>query len=46
MQYIEGHPIDKYCRERALSVRESLGLILQVARAIVHAHARLVIHRD
>lgn len=46
LEYVEGEPIDVYCRHRALPVRERLKLLLQVARAVSHAHARLVVHRD
>ena len=35
-----------YCSTRALPVRERIGLLLQVAAAVAHAHARLVVHRD
>jgi len=46
MELVAGQPIDVYCRERALPVRERLALLLQVAAAVAHAHARLVVHRD
>ncbi len=46
MEYVEGQAIDVYCRERALPLRERLDLLLQVAAAVAHAHARLVVHRD
>ena len=46
MEYVEGSPIDVYSRERGLTLNQCLGLILQVARAVTHAHARLVVHRD
>lgn len=46
MEYVEGQSIDRYCVERRLSVDQILPLILQVARAVAHAHARLVVHRD
>ena len=46
LEYVEGQPIDVYCRERALPLGERLGLLLQVAAAVAHAHARLVVHRD
>jgi tetratricopeptide (TPR) repeat protein len=46
MEYVDGQPIDVYCRERGLSLRDRLGLLLQVAAAVAHAHARLVVHRD
>jgi tetratricopeptide (TPR) repeat protein len=46
MEYVEGRSIDRYCAERQLSIDQILPLILQVARAVAHAHARLVVHRD
>jgi serine/threonine-protein kinase len=46
MEYIEGLPIDRYGAERGLSNRAKLALMLDVARAVSHAHARLVVHRD
>jgi len=46
LEYVEGEAIDLHCKRRALSVLERLMLVLQVARAIAHAHARLVVHRD
>lgn len=46
MEYIEGEPIDAYCRAHALSVRECIELLLQVMAAVAHAHSRLIVHRD
>ena len=46
MEFVQGQPIDRYCAERALSVRARLELLLQVMAAVAHAHARLVVHRD
>jgi eukaryotic-like serine/threonine-protein kinase len=46
LEYIEGEPINIYCRQHSLSIRERLKLILQVSAAVAHAHARLVLHRD
>ena len=46
LEYVEGEAIDVHCKKHALSVLDRLLLILQVARAVVHAHARLVVHRD
>ena len=46
MEYVDGRPLDVYCDERGLGVRDRLELFLQVARAVAHAHARLVVHRD
>jgi len=46
LEYIEGQPLDEYCRTRALSVEARLRLLLQVAGAVAFAHSRLVLHRD
>jgi serine/threonine-protein kinase len=46
LEYVEGQPIDVYCRERGLSVRQRLDLLLKVAQAVAFAHSRLVVHRD
>jgi len=46
LEYVEGRCIDVHCRERALALQERLRLFLQVARAVAHAHAKLVVHRD
>ncbi|MEP6501905.1 MAG: serine/threonine-protein kinase [Betaproteobacteria bacterium] len=46
LEYVEGEPIDVYCRERALPLRDREGLLLQTMAAVSHAHARLIVHRD
>jgi serine/threonine protein kinase len=46
IEYVEGQPIDEYCRERALSMAARLGLFLQVVRAVAYAHGKLILHRD
>lgn len=46
LEYVEGERIDVWCTRRALDVPARLRLFLQVARAVAHAHARLVVHRD
>ena len=46
MEYVEGEPIDVYCRTRPLSIDARLQVVLQVARAVAYAHSRLVVHRD
>jgi serine/threonine-protein kinase len=46
MEFVEGEPIDAYCRAHGLSLRERVALLLQVMAAVAHAHTRLVVHRD
>src|SRR5690606_5561964 len=46
MEYIEGAPIDAYCDQRRLPVRERLRLFQKVAEAVHFAHRSLVVHRD
>ena len=46
MEHVVGAPIDRHCQAQRLDVRARLRLFLQVADAVSHAHARLVVHRD
>jgi eukaryotic-like serine/threonine-protein kinase len=46
LEYVDGAPLDTYIRERALTLRQSIELFLQIARAVAFAHARLIVHRD
>ncbi|MGD9903080.1 MAG: protein kinase [Vicinamibacterales bacterium] len=46
MEYVDGEPIDRYCRERRLTVAERLPLLLQVCAGVAHAHRNLIVHCD
>jgi eukaryotic-like serine/threonine-protein kinase len=46
LEYVEGVPINEFCLERRLDVRQRLRKFLQVANAVAHAHAKLIVHRD
>ena len=46
LEYVEGEPLDQYCRARTLPVSARVRLLLQVADAVAFAHGRLVLHRD
>jgi non-specific serine/threonine protein kinase/serine/threonine-protein kinase len=46
MEYVQGVPIDEYCRREALSVTDRLQLFREVCGAVSYAHRRAVIHRD
>ncbi len=46
MEYVDGVPIDDYCRERKLSIDDRLKLFRTVCGAVEYAHKNLVVHRD
>lgn len=46
LELVDGQPIDQYCIERKADVRERLQLLVQAARAVAYAHAKLIVHRD
>ena len=46
LEYVDGLPIHTYAAAHSLAVPARLQLLLQVAQAVAHAHARLVVHRD
>jgi serine/threonine protein kinase/Tfp pilus assembly protein PilF len=46
MEHVDGEPIDGYCDNRTLFVRERIELFVQVCAAVQYAHRNLVVHRD
>jgi hypothetical protein len=46
MEYVQGQPIDVYCREHGLNLDSRLRLFLRVCEAVSYAHRSLVVHRD
>ena len=46
MEYVQGRPIDAYCRQDGLDVVARCRLFLKVCQAVSYAHRNLVIHRD
>ena len=46
MELVKGEPITGYCDRNRLTLRERLGVFLQVCQAVQHAHQKGVIHRD
>ncbi len=46
MEYVDGRPIDEYCREEHLGLEERLELFSSVCAAVQYAHQNMVIHRD
>ncbi len=47
MELIEGAlPINEFCQNDNISIREKISYIYQVANALSYSHANLIIHRD
>jgi eukaryotic-like serine/threonine-protein kinase len=46
MEYVEGHPIYRYCDQHRLTIIERLKLFREVCAAVQYAHENQVIHRD
>jgi serine/threonine-protein kinase len=46
LEYVEGQPIDVYCRQHELGLKQRLALFAQLAGAMAYAHGKLVVHRD
>ena len=46
MEYIQGLPVNEYCRRYAPDVPTRLQIFLDICAAVEHAHRRMVIHRD
>lgn len=46
MEYVEGVPIDVYCKKHDVSVAGRLALFRKVCEAVAFAHRNLVVHRD
>lgn len=46
LEYVEGMPIDDYCDQLRLGVRERVELMARVCEAVQNAHRNLVVHRD
>ena len=46
MELVRGIPITDFCDQNHLTIRERLGLFVNVCQAIQHAHQKGIIHRD
>lgn len=46
MEYLPGEPLTDHARQHELGLHARLALFLQAARAVQHAHERLIIHAD
>lgn len=46
LEWIDGEPLQSYCRDRRYDVDARLRLFVEVCQAVASAHRQLVIHRD
>jgi len=46
MEFIQGHPLTKYCDSRQLSITDRLRLFRKICDAVSYAHQNLIVHRD
>lgn len=46
MEYVDGAPLDAYCDQHKLSIRERIELFGRVCEAVHFAHQHMIIHRD
>jgi len=46
MEYVDGIPVEEYCDEHRLSIRERLRLFQKICSAVHFVHSNLVVHRD
>lgn len=46
MEWVDGLPIDSYCKRHGLGLKPRLKVFLEVCAAVQHAHQSLVIHSD
>ncbi len=46
MEYIPGVPLNQYCDDHQLGLRQRLDLFIQVCGGVQHTHRKGIIHRD
>jgi tetratricopeptide (TPR) repeat protein len=46
LEYVNGLPIQQYCKNHSLSIRDRIVLFRSVCAAVHFAHQNLVVHRD
>jgi len=46
MEFVDGLPIQQYCEQHSLSIRERIVLFQSVCAGVRFAHQNLVVHRD
>jgi eukaryotic-like serine/threonine-protein kinase len=46
MEYVPGLPINDYCDQHKLSIKDRLELFIHACEGVQHAHQKAIIHRD
>lgn len=46
MEWVRGDPLNQYCSQNKMSLRERLELFVRICQAVQHAHQKGMIHRD
>ncbi len=46
MEYVDGVPLDEYCEQDGLNLRQRVELLVEVCGAVEAAHRQLIVHRD
>jgi non-specific serine/threonine protein kinase/serine/threonine-protein kinase len=46
MEYVSGLPINDYCDQHRLTMRQRMELFIPVCEGVQHAHQKAIIHRD
>ncbi len=46
LEFVDGAPIDVYCRQQRLDLRQRVALVVKLCDAVQSAHQNLLIHRD
>ncbi|MFM5908003.1 MAG: protein kinase domain-containing protein [Novosphingobium sp.] len=46
MEYVDGQPIDAWCRKHRADLDQRLDLFRDICQAVAYAHAKLIVHRD
>jgi tetratricopeptide (TPR) repeat protein len=46
LEYVVGERIDRWCDTRRLGIERRIDLLIDVCKAVTHAHENLVVHRD
>lgn len=46
MEYVDGKPINEFCKSNTSSLNQRLHLFLQLCEGMLHAHQKTIVHRD